>query len=262
MSASTFRARALRIDLTGAIPFILLLIAWRTAPSASGMPEYMLPTISAVWDKAVELIGNGQLPRNILDSLGRLFFAFLIGNALAIPIGIAIALNRHASDVLRPVLTFLQSIAGVAWVPLAVIWFGIGMGSIVFVIANTIFFSTLYNTITGVEGIPKVLHRAVRSHGGHGWQLYRELILPGAFVNILLGLRIAMARGWHALVGAEMIAGTSGLGYMTMEAVQWYQSQTIVLGMLCIGCLWLAMDRCIFRPIERRTVVRWGMLRP
>lgn len=261
MNAGVIRLGRYRVDTLAALPFVLLLVAWRILPQATGMPDYMLPTIGAVWDKGVELISNGQLPRHVLDSLGRLFLAFLIGNALAIPIGIAVALNRHASDVLRPVLTFLQSIAGVAWVPVAVIWFGIGMGSVVFVIANTIFFSTLYNTVAGVESIPKVLHRAVTSHGGKGWRLYTELILPGAFVNILLGLRIAMARGWHALVGAEMIAGSNGLGYMTMEAVQWYQSSTIVLGMLCIGCLWLAMDRLIFRPLERRTVVRWGMVR-
>jgi NitT/TauT family transport system permease protein/taurine transport system permease protein len=261
MSVGVIRFRQLRFDILGVVPFLLLLVAWRVLPSATGMPEYMLPGVAAVWEKAVELVSNGQLPRHVLDSLGRLFVGFLIGNALAVPIGIAIALNRHASDLLRPVLTFLQSIAGVAWVPLAVIWFGIGMGSVVFVIANTIFFSTLYNTVAGVESIPKVLHRAVRSQGGTGWQLYAELILPGAFVNILLGLRIAVARGWHALVGAEMIAGSSGLGYMTMEAVQWYQSSTIVLGMLCIGCLWLAIDRLIFRPIEKRTVVRWGMVR-
>ncbi|MCA0423110.1 MAG: ABC transporter permease [Proteobacteria bacterium] len=261
MSAGFFRLGRFRVDLLAVLPFLLLILMWRTLPSLTGMPEYMFPTIGAVWDKAVELTANGQLQDNILDSLGRLFLAFLIGNALAVPIGIAIALNRSASDFLRPVLTFLQSIAGVAWVPLAVIWFGIGMGSVVFVIANTIFFSTLYNTVAGVESIPKVLHRAVRSHGGRGWALYSELILPGAFVNILLGLRIAMARGWHALVGAEMIAGSNGLGYMTMEAVQWYQSSTIVLGILCIGCLWLAMDQLIFRPLERRTVVRWGMVR-
>lgn len=261
MSASLVRLGRSRIDLIGLLPFLLLLIAWRTLPTATAMPEYMLPTVSAVWEKAVELTSNGHLPRQIIGSLGRLLFGFAIGVAIAIPLGIAIALNRHASDILRPVLTFLQSIAGVAWVPLAVIWFGIGLGSVVFVIANTIFFSTLYNTVAGVESIPKVLHRAVRSHGGKGWQLYSELVLPGAFVNILLGLRIAMARGWHALVGAEMIAGSSGLGYMTMEAVQWYQSSTIVLGILCIGCLWLLMDRLIFRPLERRTVVRWGMIR-
>ncbi|MEZ5861585.1 MAG: ABC transporter permease subunit [Geminicoccaceae bacterium] len=102
---------------------------------------------------------------------------------MAIPLGIAIALNRHVADTLRPVLTFLQSIAGIAWVPLAIIWFGIGQGAVVFVIANTIFFAAIYNTVVGVRSIPNTLYRAVRSHGGKGIQIFTELILPGALVR-------------------------------------------------------------------------------
>jgi NitT/TauT family transport system permease protein/taurine transport system permease protein len=255
------RTRPAGSDLLGAIPFLIVLALWTAIPGAFGLPDYMLPGIGQVWDKAVELTAEGTLFDYVLGSLGRLFLGFAVGNALAIPLGIAIALNRHVADVLRPVLVFFQSIAGVAWIPLAVIWFGIGMGSVVFVIANTIFFTTLYNAVSGVEGIPKVLRRAVLSHGGGGWRYYTDLVLPGAFVNILLGMRMSMARGWHALVGGEMIAGTGGLGYMTMESVQWYETAAIVLGLICIGTIWLVLDRLIFRPIERKTVVRWGLLK-
>ena len=132
--------------------------------------------------------------------------------ALAMPLGIAIALNRHVADMFRPVLSFLQAIAGIAWVPLTIIWFGIGNGSVVFVIANTIFFASIYNTVIGVQSIPHALHRAVRSHGGRGLSLLTNLILPGALVQILLGVRTSMAYGWRALVASEMIAGSNGLG--------------------------------------------------
>ena len=90
--------------------------------------------------------------------------------------------------------------------------------------------------------------------------MFTELILPGALVQIILGFRTSMAYGWRALVGAELIAGTSGLGYLTMEAVQWYQTDTIVMGMILIGIIWLVMDRLLFVPLERRTVVRWGLV--
>jgi len=161
----------------------------------------------------------------------------------------------------RPLLTFLQSIAGIAWVPLAIIWFGIGTGSVVFVIANTIFFASIYNTVVGVQMIPAVLHRAVRTLGARGPQILWELIIPGALVQIILGLRTAMAYGWRALVAGEMIAGTTGLGYMTIEAVQWYKTDTIILGMIVIGVLWLLLDRLLFVPLERRTIHRWGLVR-
>jgi len=147
-----------------------------------------------------------------------------------------------------------------AWVPLAVIWFGIGMGSVIFVITNTIFFGAIYSTVIGVQTIPKTLHRAVLCHGAKGLQVFTELILPGALVQIILGLRTSMAYGWRALVAGEMIAGSSGLGYMTIEAVQWYQTDTVILGMILIGLLWLMLDRLLFAPLERRTVARWGLL--
>ena len=246
--------------LLGTLPFVAVLGAWWLLPHAVQYPAYMLPPIPAVLDFAWESVRDGSLLANVLASLARLAAGFAIGMGLAVPLGLAIALNRHVADLFRPLLSFLQAIAGIAWVPLTIIWFGIGNGSVVFVIANTIFFASLYNTIVGVQSIPTPLYRAVRSHGGKGWSLMTNLLLPGALVQLLLGVRTSMAYGWRALVASEMIAGSSGLGYMTMEAVQWQRTDVIILGMIVIGLLWVAMDRLLFDRIERRTVARWGLL--
>lgn len=246
--------------LVGTLPFLAVLAGWWLLPRVVDYPAYMLPPIGAVVGFAWESILDGSLLRNVLASLARLAAGFAIGMALAVPLGLAIALNRHVADTFRPVLSFLQAIAGIAWVPLTIIWFGIGNGSVVFVIANTIFFASLYNTIVGVQSIPTPLYRAVRSHGGRGWSLLANLILPGALVQLLLGVRTSMAYGWRALVASEMIAGSSGLGYMTMEAVQWQRTDVIILGMIVIGLIWVVMDRLLFDAIERRTVARWGLL--
>jgi ABC-type nitrate/sulfonate/bicarbonate transport system permease component len=245
----------------GALPFVAFGLLWWAAPRLMDYPAYMLPTPLDVIDKAVSMVRDGSLGLHIGASLRRLAVAFVIGNALALTLGIAIAMSGRVSDYLRPVLTFLQSIAGIAWVPLAIIWFGIGVGAVVFVIANTIFFSALNNAVVGVQQIPPVLYRAARSHGAKGWRLFSELVLPGALAQIILGLRTSVAYGWRALVAGEMIAGTNGLGYMTMEAVRWYQTETVILGMILIGILWLLFDRLIFVPLERRTIVRWGLVR-
>ncbi|HEX4883705.1 MAG TPA: ABC transporter permease [Casimicrobiaceae bacterium] len=244
----------------GAAPFVAVVAAWWLLPRVVDYPAYMLPSIGDVIAFARESIADGSLLRHVLASLARLAAGFAIGMALAVPLGLAIALNRHVADAFRPVLSFLQAIAGIAWVPLTIIWFGIGNGSVVFVIANTIFFASLYNTVTGVQSIPTSLYRAVRSHGGRGLALLTTLVLPGALVQLLLGVRTSMAYGWRALVASEMIAGSSGLGFMTMEAVQWQRTDTILLGMIVIGLLWIVMDRLVFTPIERRTVGRWGLL--
>ena len=244
----------------GTLPFVLILGAWALLPYVADYPSYMLPSIGTVLDYARESMLDGSLPRDVLASLARLLIGFVIGMALAIPLGLAIALNRYVADLFRPVLSFLQAIAGIAWVPLTIIWFGMGNGTVIFVIANTIFFAALYNTVIGVQSIPLALHRAVRSHGGRGVTLLANLILPGAMVQILLGIRTSVAYGWRALVASEMIAGSNGLGYMTMEAVQWQRTEKIILGMIVIGLLWVLMDRVVFTPIERRTVGRWGLL--
>jgi NitT/TauT family transport system permease protein/taurine transport system permease protein len=249
-----------RPTLLGTLPFVLLLLGWWLLPQLVTYPPYMLPSIGAVLAFAKESIADGSLLVHVGSSLARLAAGFVIGMALAVPLGLAIALNRHVADMFRPVLSFLQAIAGIAWVPLTIIWFGIGNGSVVFVIANTIFFASLYNTITGVQSIPTALHRAVRSHGGRGLALLTNLLLPGALVQLLLGVRTSMAYGWRALVASEMIAGSSGLGFMTMEAVQWQRTDTIILGMIVIGVLWVVMDRTVFTAIEKRTVARWGLL--
>jgi len=247
--------------VAGIIPFSALLLAWLVVPLVANVPPYALPSLPDMLDTLTSGLSDGSLVFDTFHSLERLVVGFVIGNALAIPLGIGIAVDSRISDLLRPVLTFLQSIGGIAWVPLAVIWLGIGPGAVLFVIANQIFFSSLYNTVTGVQTIPQVLHRAIRSHGGRGWRMFTELILPGALVQIILGLRTSMAYGWRALVGAEMIAGTNGLGFRTIEAVQWYRTDTVLLGMIVIGVLWLLLDRMIFVPLERATVMRWGLVR-
>ena len=226
----------------GVLPFVVVGIVWAALPSLIEYPSYKLPGPGQVATRLQSVLSDGSLASNLLASLQRLGAGFVIGAALALVLGIAIAMNRQVAETLKPVLTFLQSIAGIAWVPLAIIWFGIGDGAVIFIIANTIFFSLLLNAVVGV-------------------QVLLSLILPGALGQITLGMRTALAYGWRALVAGEMISGTSGLGYMTIEAVQWYQTETIIMGIAVIGVLWLLMDRFLFSTLERATVIRWGLVR-
>lgn len=244
----------------GLAPFALVGAAWLLAPLVLEYPRYVLPPVADIGARLVQTVRDGTLIRHTGESLLRLAIGFLVGNGLAIPLGIAIALDRHVAGLLRPVLTFLQSIAGIAWIPLAIVWFGIGNGAVVFVVANIVFFSVIYNTVLGVQSIPLALRRAVLSHGGRGLQVFTELLLPGALVQMILGFRTSVALGWRALVAAEMLAGASGLGYVTIEAVQWYKTDVVILGMILIGVLWLVLDRLLFVPLERATVIRWGIL--
>ena len=249
------------VTILGLLPFIVLIAIWWLAPMVVEIPAYKLPSPAKVWTTFVSMLMDGSLIKDVWISLQRLAIGYLLGNLVAIPLGLAIALNRTVSEILRPVLSFFQSIAGVAWVPLAIIWFGVGHGSVLFVIANTIFFASIYSTVIGVQAIPQVLYRAALSHGASRMDVILNVVIPGALVQIIVGLRTSMAYGWRALVAAEMIAGTNGIGYMTLEAVQWYQSEIVVLGMILIGLFWLLLDRLIFVPIEKITVRRWGLVK-
>ena len=265
MSSDTLRQPRLSdyvnpMMLLGVAPFIVLLLAWAVIPFVSDFPAYKLPSPAKVWDTFITMLRDGSLISDVWISLQRLTLGYVLGNLIAIPLGLAIALNRAVSETLRPVLSFFQSIAGIAWVPLAIIWFGVGSGSVLFVIANTIFFASIYSTVIGAQSIPQVLYRAALSHGASQRDIILNVVIPGALIQIIVGLRTSMAYGWRALVAAEMIAGTDGIGYMTIEAVQWYQSEIVILGMILIGVLWLLLDRLIFVPIERVTVRRWGMV--
>ena len=260
VSDSAFSATSIRQVLPGIIPFIVIIAIWYVCANFLDVPPYKLPPIDQVLTRTFNMVADGSLLEHSWESLKRLLMGFVIGNGLAIPLGFAIALNRHVADLFRPILTFFQSIAGISWVPLAVVWFGVGVAPVVFVIANTIFFSSIYNVVTGVEAIPRTLRRAVWSHGGSGLQFYVELIFPGALIHILLGLRTSVSYGLRAMIGAELIAGSDGLGFLIIDATHTFATDIVFMGMIIIALLWLALDHWVFRPLERRTVVRWGLM--
>ena len=234
-----------------AIPFLAVVAGWLVAPHVLEYPRYLLPPVGDVWTRLLQMLRDGSLARHTGGSLLRLAAGFVDRQRPRHPAGHRDRASPGRGRDPAPVLTFLQSIAGIAWIPLAIVWFGIGNGAVVFVIANIVFFSVIYNTVIGVQTIPLVLRRAVLASGGRGTQILTELLLPGALVQIILGLRTSVALGWRALVASEMLAGASGLGYLTIEAVQWYKTDVVLLGMIVIGLLWLLLDRLLFVPLER-----------
>ncbi|MGO1051288.1 ABC transporter permease [Crossiella sp. CA198] len=243
------------------VPVLLLLLGWALLPVLVDLPAYQLPRLAEVAATGWRLLVDGTLAQAIGASLLRLAVAFLIGAGLGLLLGLSMAASRVLTLLLEPIVAFFQAVAGIAWIPLAIVWFGFGDGPVLFVVANAIFFIVLYNTLLGVHGIQRVLPQAVRTLGGTRWQVLREVLLPGAMVSVLAGLRTGLAFGWRALVAVELIAANSGMGFLTLSASRNYQSEVVVVAIVVVGLLWLAMDRLLLRPIERRTVVRWGMVR-
>lgn len=243
------------------VPLIVLLLIWEAVVRGFNVNPRVFPSIEPVWRAGIESIRDGSLLLHIGASLGRIALGTVIGILVAVPLGIAMGTNRSVSAFFTPLLRFFSVLAGIAWIPIATLWFGYGFGAITFVIFNAVFFVVAYNTLLGVTGIPMALRHAAASLGASRWQLFHEVLLPGALPNIVTGIRTGLGFAWRGLIAAEMIATNVGLGYMLFVARDFYRTEVIVLGMIVIGLLWLLIDRLLLAPLERRTIERWGMVR-
>lgn len=242
-------------------PFLVLLVVWAVVVRAFHVPPRLFPSVGDVLRAGLQEIQRGTLFDHIAQSLTRVAVGTILAIVTSIPIGIAMSTNRFVAALLTPLLRFFAVLAGIAWIPIATLWFGYGFGAITFVIFNAVFFVVAYNTMLGVASIPQAVRNAAASLGATPRQILIEVLLPGALPNIVTGIRTGMGYAWRGLIAAEMIATNVGLGYMLFMARDFYRTEVIILGMILIGAIWLAMDRLILAPVERRTIERWGLAR-
>lgn len=245
----------------GAIPFAFLLISWWLVTHLTNISRATLPSPELVWSAASDLAATGELQEDILTSLGRVALGAGVSILLGVSLGVLAGLNRPVGDMLLPLASFFNSVSGIAWIPLAITWFGLGTVAVTFIIVNAIFFLIFFNTVLGVRSVPRIMEQAVRTLGGGYRELVFDVFLPGALPHIMSGIRSGLGFGWRALIAAELIAATSGLGFLIFDAGNFLRSDKILAGILVIGVLWLVLDGAILKPLERRTVERWGTVR-
>jgi ABC-type nitrate/sulfonate/bicarbonate transport system permease component len=241
-------------------PFALALAAWFAYRAVGRPSDATLPAVQdvagAMWDLAV----RGELLRHVLASLWRLLLGVGLGAATGVIGGFIVGLNRPIASFLSPLIVFFNAISGIVWLPLVIGWLGIGTALAVFLIWNTVFFIVFQNTLLGVQLVPQVYEQGVQALGGGRWETIRSVILPGGMPYILTGLRSGLGFGWRALIAAELVGATTGLGQMIFGATEFHRSDIIIGGCLLIGLIAVAMDRWLLLPLERRTVQRWGLV--
>jgi NitT/TauT family transport system permease protein/taurine transport system permease protein len=242
-------------------PLLLLLLLWELLVRSLGVSPRVFPDVESVARAGLETIQDGTLLRHVGASLGRVAVGTLLAILISIPLGVAMGVSPAVSNFLTPLFRFFSVLAGIAWIPIATLWFGYGFGAITFVIFNAVFFVVTYNTLLGVASIPLPLRHAAASLGASKWTMLTEVLLPGALPNIVTGIRTGLGFAWRGLIAAEMIATNVGLGYMLFLARDFYRTEVIVFGMIVIGILWLLLDRLLLAPLERATIERWGMVR-
>lgn len=242
-------------------PLLALVAIWAIVVPLFDVNPRIFPSLGAVTAAAIDAIRDGSLISHVGASLLRVGLGTLIGVVTAVPLGIAMGVSPVVSGFLTPLFRFFSVLAGIAWIPIATLWFGYGFGAIVFVIFNAVFFVVTYNTLLGVSTIPRAIRNAAASLGAGRWAMLTEVLLPGALPNIVTGIRTGLGFAWRGLIAAEMIATNVGLGYMLFVARDFYRTEVIVLGMIVIGVLWLLIDRLLLVPLERATIERWGLVR-
>ena len=242
------------------VPFVPVVALWAIVAESGLFPRVFFPGPLDVVRSFGTLVYKGILPDYLEDSVVRLAVGAAAGMALGIPLGVAVGLSARAHGALWPVLLFFQAIGDIAWLPILLIWFGFGLGTMTFVIVYTVLFPVVLNTVLGVRSVPADLTRAAQSLGASRARILLEVVVPGALPNIVTGLRNGLGYGWRALIATEIIVGTSGIGFLMFDARRAGSVVEIMLGMIVLGLLWYVVDGWVLVPIERATGERWGLV--
>jgi NitT/TauT family transport system permease protein len=237
-----------------AMPF-LLLVVWESSCRAGLVSPIMLPSPSAIVIKWLEWLRSGELLLDVMGSLGRVTGGFLIGAGLALPLGLFMGASPRIYEYFNPIIQVLRPIPPIAWIPMSILWFGLGNPPAIFLISLGAFFPVLMNTIAGVQNVDGIYLRAARNLGAGRGAMFRRVILPAATPYILAGVRIGIGTAFIVVIVSEMIAVNNGLGYRILEAREFMWSDKIIAGMVTIGLLGLAIDQLM--NVLNNYLLRW-----
>jgi NitT/TauT family transport system permease protein len=234
----------------------VLLSVWHVLVQWSGTTVF--PSPLDVERGLAELLGRGVLWAYIADSLRRVAIGFIVAALLGIPLGLTLGWYPAAAQVVNPLMQMLRPISPIAWIPIAIVWVGIGDAAAMYLIFLGAFFPITVTAMNSVRNVPSMFRRSGRNFGLTPARLLTRIVFPAALPQIIVGLRIALGIAWLVVVAAEMIAVDSGLGYLVIDARNsGKRYDLVVAAMLMIGLIGLVLDLG-FRRLETLKSVRWG----
>ncbi len=238
--------------LSWAVP-LFLVATWEIASSTGMIPPHKLPPPHRVVLAGWHMLLKGELVRDVLVSTGRAAAGFAIGGGLGFAFGLLAGVSRTAETTVDSSLQMLRMVPHLALIPLVILWFGIGESAKIFLVALGVFFPIYYNTYHGIRGIDVGLLEMARIQGLGKYALFREVIFPGALPSILVGVRYGFGIMWLTLIVAETIAGSAGIGFMTMNAREFMQTDVVLLGIVLYALLGKLIDAGA-RSVEGRAL--------
>ncbi|WP_085316061.1 aliphatic sulfonate ABC transporter permease SsuC [Derxia lacustris] len=235
---------------------VALVLGWQGAIALGWLSTDILPAPTAVAKAFWQLTASGELWNYLQVSGWRALSGFALGGALGLGLGLLTGMSRWAEATFDSSVQMVRNIPHLALIPLVILWFGIDEGAKRFLVAAGVFFPLYINTHHGIRAVDRQLIEMARAYGLRGFALYRDVILPGALPNILVGLRFALGVMWLSLIVAETISAQSGIGYMTMNAREFLQTDVVLVGVLLYALLGKLAD-LVAKGLERRWL-RWN----
>ena len=216
-------------------------------------------TLEALWTHTV----NGSLPIRAWFSIKVLLMGYTAGIALATLLAMVAITSRLGNDFLETLTAMFNPLPAIALLPLSLIWFGLGNGSLIFVLIHSVMWPVALNTHSGFMSVSNTMRMVGRNYGNRGFRYVAKILIPAAFPNILAGLKIGWAFAWRTLIAAELVFGVSsgsgGLGWFIYENKNELEIPSVFAGLFTVILIGLIVENLIFRNIERRTVCKWGM---
>lgn len=234
---------------------LALIFIWQTASATGLLQSRILPAPSAVVTAFWNLLVSGELWRHVRVSAGRALMGLLVGGGLGLFLGLLNGSSKIASTLLDTSIQMIRNIPALALIPLVILWFGIDESAKLFLVAIGVFFPVYINTYHGIRSVDPQLIEMGKSYGLSRWQLYKEIILPGAMPSILVGLRFSLGLVWVLLIVAETISAQAGIGYMTMNAREFLQTDIVLVGILLYALLGKFAD--VLAVALERYLLRW-----
>jgi NitT/TauT family transport system permease protein len=240
----------------------VLALAWEVYGRWLGNP-LLFPTFGQTVQAFVENIANGVIPQRMLVSLQTLVIGYGIGIVLAALLTTLAIGSRIGADLLETLTSMFNPLPAIALLPLALIWFGLGTGSVIFVLVHSVLWAIALNTHAGFRSVSNTLRMVGQNYGLRGLKLVRLILIPAAFPAILTGLKVGWAFAWRTLIAAELVFGVSsgagGLGWFIFENRNQLETANVFAGLFTVILIGLFVENVIFATIERRTIRRWGM---
>jgi sulfonate transport system permease protein len=245
--------------LLGAGTVAGFVVLWKIVHAAALFPPWAFPAPERVVMAFVRTAQSGELLTNTRASVERQIVGVALAALVGIPGGILLGASRDFRAALLPICRLIYPIPGIAWIPLAILWFGIGFKSTVFVIFFTGIWPILFNTMAGVMTLEGQYTDVARVYLAPRLFYVRRVLIPGSLPFILTGVRLTYGVGWRVIVGAEMISSITGLGFMIDDARWQLRPDVMVAGMITIAMIGWVMENWAFDWLERVTIERWGM---